>query len=290
MICAWIETSSAETGSSPTISFGLERQRAGDADALALAAGELVRVVAPSAPAQADALEQRGDALAALLAARRCRARCSGSPTISPADMRGIERRVRILEDDLHLPAVGPQSRLAQARDVLAVKPDAAGGRLDQPQHGAADRRLAAAALADQAERLAALDREADAVDRDRPCPALRAQQALLDREMLLEVRRPRAPAALRARRICRSAIRSPRRARQQAAQWPGRFCSKRGYSRAAAVDRRSAQRGAKAQPGGQVGKRRHHAGDLLQPLVRQLRSRRASSASRGIEPSRPCV
>jgi hypothetical protein len=38
------DTSSAETGSSQTMSFGLERERAGDADALALAAGELVRV------------------------------------------------------------------------------------------------------------------------------------------------------------------------------------------------------------------------------------------------------
>ena len=46
MTCAWIETSSAETGSSQTISFGLHRQRAGDADALALAAGELVRIAA----------------------------------------------------------------------------------------------------------------------------------------------------------------------------------------------------------------------------------------------------
>ena len=36
--CAWIETSSADTGSSPTIRFGCERKRAGDADALALAA------------------------------------------------------------------------------------------------------------------------------------------------------------------------------------------------------------------------------------------------------------
>ena len=41
--CAWIDTSSAETGSSATISFGLQGQRAGHPDALALAAGELVR-------------------------------------------------------------------------------------------------------------------------------------------------------------------------------------------------------------------------------------------------------
>ena len=44
MICACTETSSADTGSSSTISCGSQRQRAGHADPLALAAGELVRV------------------------------------------------------------------------------------------------------------------------------------------------------------------------------------------------------------------------------------------------------
>ena len=43
MICACTETSSAETGSSAMISLGSQRERPGDADALALAAGELVR-------------------------------------------------------------------------------------------------------------------------------------------------------------------------------------------------------------------------------------------------------
>ena len=44
MICAWMLTSSAEIGSSAMMKSGLERERAGDRDALALAAGELVRV------------------------------------------------------------------------------------------------------------------------------------------------------------------------------------------------------------------------------------------------------
>ena len=43
MIWAWIDTSSAETGSSQMISFGPQRQRPGHADALPLAAGELGR-------------------------------------------------------------------------------------------------------------------------------------------------------------------------------------------------------------------------------------------------------
>ena len=69
MTCAWIDTSSADTGSSQTISFGLDRQRAGDADALALAAGELVRIAAHVVGLQADRLEQLDDALLELAAA-----------------------------------------------------------------------------------------------------------------------------------------------------------------------------------------------------------------------------
>ena len=58
MTWAWIETSSAETGSSATISFGPQRQRAGDADALALPAGELVRVAVVVLRVQPDQLQQ----------------------------------------------------------------------------------------------------------------------------------------------------------------------------------------------------------------------------------------
>ena len=47
-----------------------------------------------------------------------------------------------------------------------AVEDDLAAGRLVQAQERAADRRLAAPRLADEPERLAALDRERDAVDR----------------------------------------------------------------------------------------------------------------------------
>ena len=57
-IWAWIETSSAETGSSATISLGVVRQGARDADALALAAGELVRVAVVVLGVQPDDLEQ----------------------------------------------------------------------------------------------------------------------------------------------------------------------------------------------------------------------------------------
>ncbi len=58
MICAWIETSRAETGSSHTMNFGSTAKRARDADALALSARKLVRVPVDVIGAQSDAFEQ----------------------------------------------------------------------------------------------------------------------------------------------------------------------------------------------------------------------------------------
>ena len=74
MICAWIETSRAETGSSAMISFGSQRERAGDADALALAAGELVREAVVVLGGEADAIEQLLDLRAQLACPRQRRA------------------------------------------------------------------------------------------------------------------------------------------------------------------------------------------------------------------------
>ena len=71
----------------------VERQRAGDADALALAAGELVRVATDVARVEADALERaRATVLVALLA-RRCRGPCEASPMMLPTVMRGLRLR-----------------------------------------------------------------------------------------------------------------------------------------------------------------------------------------------------
>jgi len=65
-----------------------------------------------------------------------------------------IEGSERVLEDDLHRTSMRPQFGFAEIRNVLAVEPDAAAGRLDQPQHAARHRRFAAAGFADKPERL----------------------------------------------------------------------------------------------------------------------------------------
>ena len=77
-----------------------------------------------------------------------------------------VERRVRVLEDHLHLAPERPQLAPRERRDVGAVEADRAARRLVQPHEQPAERRLPAARLADDAERLAAPDLERDAVDR----------------------------------------------------------------------------------------------------------------------------
>ena len=82
--------SSAEVGSSSTTNLRLERHGAGDGDALALAAGELVRVAVHRGGIEADIGERARDDLAALARSSSSRS-CTISPssTISATDRRG---------------------------------------------------------------------------------------------------------------------------------------------------------------------------------------------------------
>ena len=77
-----------------------------------------------------------------------------------------IERAVRILKHDLHLLPQLAQVAAADGPQVDAVVEHLAARRFDQPQNRPAGRRLAAARFADEAQRLARIDVEANAVDR----------------------------------------------------------------------------------------------------------------------------
>ena len=97
-----------------------------------------------------------------------------------------IQRRIRILEDDLHLAAHVAHLTPVQMGDVPPVEDDRPGGRLDELDQRPGERRLATAGLTDEAERLPRLDREIDAVDgMDLADGAL--QEAGADREVLDE-------------------------------------------------------------------------------------------------------
>ena len=103
---------------------------------------------------------------------RAARRRC-------PRRLARAERRVRVLEHDLHFAPPAPQLRDGRgAADVLAVELDAARGRLGQTQQHAPGGGLAAARLADQRQRLAGGEIERHAVNRPdlaRSCGCQRA-------------------------------------------------------------------------------------------------------------------
>ena len=98
-----------------------------------------------------------------------------------------IEAGVRILEDQLHLAPERAELAGAVPVDRLALEDDLAGRRLQQADDRPPERRLPAAGLADEAERLARLHREAHAVDR-MDLRDLFLEDALPDREVLLDV------------------------------------------------------------------------------------------------------
>src|SRR5207248_7280674 len=142
----------------------LDRERARDADALPLATRKLVRITPCMRRCEPDLLHDFRDAL--------------GPPTLREAMQSErfpehladrhprIKRRERILEADLQRATMHAHRFLAQRRHVLAIEFDAARGRLEQAQHEATGRRLAASGFADERKRLANRKLEVDPIDR----------------------------------------------------------------------------------------------------------------------------
>ena len=103
-----------------------------------------------------------------------------------------VQRRIRVLEDDLHLTAQPPQLAAGDAEEVGRLEVDAARGGLVEAQQEPRERRLARARLADEADRLAAGEDERHVVDRlddaarTRPAEAEVAAQMIDDEERLL--------------------------------------------------------------------------------------------------------
>src|SRR5205814_5163989 len=78
----------------------------------------------------------------------------------------GIERRVQVLEDHLHLAAQRPQLPRGHGGDVVAVEDDPAGRHRREPENGPADGRLSAAGFSDETPGFVLLEIEAHAVHR----------------------------------------------------------------------------------------------------------------------------
>ena len=76
-----------------------------------------------------------------------------------------VERTVGILKDDLHAAAKAAKFAAVKCTQIGAIEQNLAARGFDQPQQCPAGGRLAAAAFAHEAERLAFVDLETDAID-----------------------------------------------------------------------------------------------------------------------------
>ncbi len=192
--------------------LGIHAQRAGDADALALAARELVGVAVQEFARQADPFQQLGGALAALLAAVAAMHLERLADQVPGVQAR-VERRVRILED--HLDVAPHRAHLLgrHVGDVLAGQADRAGARLHQLHQQAPGGRLA-----HQRQRLAGAQIERHALDRVHVGHHL-AEGAGLDRKALGQARHFQHGRALLHRGLVGGAIAQPRHRGQQVAR-----------------------------------------------------------------------
>jgi hypothetical protein len=122
--------------------FGLYGECAGNADALALPSGELVRIAACVFRPQADAAKQLRNALLTCCAPGEAVGVDGLADDVSDAHAR-VEAGIGILKDDLQTPAIGTQLLFRQLKQIDAIENRLAAGRLYEPQDAAPGRRLA---------------------------------------------------------------------------------------------------------------------------------------------------
>src|SRR5439155_10995000 len=113
------------------------RERAGDADPLPLAAGELVGIAAHVIGAEPDPLEQFDDPLLELAPVFRKLMNDQRFPDDRAHGHARIERGVWVLKYDLHVTAERPQRAAGQCRNIFAVEPDLSRSGFDEPQDAA---------------------------------------------------------------------------------------------------------------------------------------------------------
>ena len=98
--------------------------------------------------------------------ARRQVRNCAKAPRSLARGKSWIEAGKRIVEDDLHPAPERSQSPIGQVVETLAIEQDLARGNVEKAQHRLANRRLSAAGLAHQRERLTTGDLDAQIIHR----------------------------------------------------------------------------------------------------------------------------
>ncbi len=144
--------------------IGVAGERAGDGDALALTAGELVRVPVGVFGAQSDLGEQFLDARADGGAAGPAVQLDRLGDDLTDGHAR-VERGRGVLEDQVEVLAQRTHRAAGQVGDVGAVHPDGAARGFVEAYGATADGRLPAAGLPDQADDLTPADGDRDPVD-----------------------------------------------------------------------------------------------------------------------------
>ena len=166
----------------------LDGQGARDRDALALAAGELMRILRRDVLGrhEADVLEQVVDVRLDLVR-RDDPVDAKRTLEVMTDRLRRVQGAERILKDHLHLRAVvEDRPAAAIARDVAVAEADRPLARRVQAREQAGNRALPAPALADERGDRAAAQHEADLVDRVHGAPS--AEEAAAGGEALREV------------------------------------------------------------------------------------------------------
>ena len=144
--------------------FRVHGQCPGDADPLALAAAELVGITIVVLFPETDLIEQFHHPLSLLLPLGDVVDLQPLADDLAHPHAR-IERGIRVLKDDLHLPAHVAELALGERQDIFPLEVDLAGRRLDQPQDGPAQGGFPASRLSHQPESLPLFDCQADPVD-----------------------------------------------------------------------------------------------------------------------------
>ncbi len=174
---------------------GSDRECAGDADPLALAARELVRISLRELGAEPDLAEGLPDTIVGFAAVGDFMDDEPFTDRVAHRAAR-IERRIRVLKDELHALPQAAKRLGAERQHIRSIEGHGAGRHRDEPEQCARGGRLAAARLAYQRQRLAAGDREGHAIDG--PHPTVRtAEHAARQRKLYMQVahtdERPRA-------------------------------------------------------------------------------------------------
>src|SRR6185503_12599981 len=165
-----------------------ERERARDADALALAAREAVGVAPQVAHVETDQAHHLLHAREALVLVADTVDHQRLADDVAYGHAR-VERAEGILEHELHLAPIAEQVLAPQGQYFFSTKNNLAGIRRNGSQDHARGGGLAAARLADQAQAFPGCDVEAHVVHREQlPALAAAEERALARRVALAEI------------------------------------------------------------------------------------------------------